>query len=105
MRRTIGETIIDSLNSIMLAVPDFIWALALVLLFAVALPVLPLTGRIDPELAQGFATRFYLAESILPGRFAVAGNILSHMVMPTLALALPLAAVIARLLKHSLKEA
>ena len=105
MRRTAGETVIDGLNSIMLAVPDFIWALALVLLFAVALPVLPLTGRIDPELAEGFATRFYLTESVLTGRFAVAGNILSHMIMPTLALALPLAAVIVRLLKQSLKEA
>lgn len=105
MRRTAGETVIDGLNSIMLAVPDFIWALALVLLFAVALPVLPLTGRIDPELAEGFTTKFYLTESILTGRFAVAGNILSHMIMPTLALALPLAAVIVRLLKQSLKEA
>lgn len=105
MRRTAGEAIIDGLDSILLAVPDFIWALALVLLFAVAIPVLPLTGRIDPALAEGFATHFYLAESILTGRFGVAGNILSHMAMPTLALALPLAAVIARLLKQSLKEA
>jgi peptide/nickel transport system permease protein len=105
MRRTPGETAIDGLNSIMLAVPDFIWALALVLIFAVAIPVLPLTGRIDPALAEGFATRFYLVESIVTGRFAVAGNILAHMVMPTLALALPLAAVIVRLLKQSLKEA
>ena len=104
-RRTAGETVIDGLNSIMLAVPDFIWALALVLLFAVALPVLPLTGRIDPELAEGFATKFYLTESLLTGRIGVAGNILSHMIMPALALALPLAAVIVRLLKQSLKEA
>ena len=105
MRRTLGETVIDGLNSIMLAVPDFIWALALVLLFAVAIPVLPLTGRIDPALAEGFATRFYLTESIFTGRFGNAGNILSHMAMPALALALPLAAVIVRLLKQSLKEA
>jgi ABC-type dipeptide/oligopeptide/nickel transport system permease component len=105
MRRRLGEAVIDGLNSIMLAVPDFIWALALVLLFAVAIPVLPLTGRIDPALAEGFATRFYLVESIVTGRFAVAGDIASHMVMPTLALALPLAAVIVRLLKQSLKEA
>jgi len=105
MRRTIGETIIDGLNSILLAVPDFIWALALVLLFAVAMPVLPLTGRLNPDLAEGFATKFYLTESIVTGRFAVAGDIVSHMIMPTLALALPLAAVIVRLLKQSLKEA
>jgi ABC-type dipeptide/oligopeptide/nickel transport system permease component len=104
-RRTPLEAAIDGFNSIMLAVPDFIWALALVLLFAVALPVLPLTGRIDPDLAEGFTTRFYLIESVLTGRFDVAGNIISHMAMPTLALALPLAAVIVRLLKQSLKEA
>lgn len=105
MRRTAGESVIDGFNSVMLAVPDFIWALALVLVFAVALPVLPLTGRIDPELAEGFATRFYLVESILTGRLSVAGNIIRHMAMPTLALGLPLAAVIVRLLKQSLKEA
>ena len=105
MRRTAGETVIDGLNSIMLAVPDFIWALVLVLLFAVAIPVLPISGRIDPELAEGFSTKFYLAESLLTGRFAVAGNIITHMAMPTFALALPLAAVIVRLLKQSLKEA
>lgn len=105
MRRTAVETAIDGLNSIMLAVPDFIWALALVLLFAVAVPVLPLTGRIDPDRAEGFTTHFYLLESLLTGRFAVAGNVLSHMIMPAVALALPLAAVIVRLLKQSLKEA
>ena len=105
MQRSASEAVIDGLNSIMLAVPDFIWALALVLLFAVAIRVLPLTGRIDPELAEGFTTRFYLAESVLTGRFGEATNIISHMIMPTLALALPLAAVIVRLLKQSLKEA
>jgi ABC-type dipeptide/oligopeptide/nickel transport system permease component len=104
-RRTAAEAAIDGLNSVFLAVPDFIWALALVLLFGVALPILPLTGRIDPALAVGFATRFYLLESIVTGRFAVAADILAHMVMPALALALPLAAVIVRLLKQSLKEA
>jgi len=105
LRRTAAEAAIDGLNSVLLAVPDFIWALALVLLFGVAVPILPLTGRIDPALAEGFSTRFYLLEATLTGRFAVASNILAHMVMPTLALALPLAAVIVRLLKQSLKEA
>jgi len=105
LRRTAAEAAIDGLNGIFLAVPDFIWALALVLLFAVALPILPLTGRIDPALAVGFASRFYLAESILTGRLGTAADILAHMLMPTLALALPLAAIIVRLLKQSLKEA
>src|ERR1700730_11461736 len=97
LRRTAAEAAIDGLNSIFLAVPDFIWALALVLLFGGPLPTLPLTGRIDPALAVGFVTRFYLLESILTGRLAVAADILAHMAMPTLALALPLAAVIVRM--------
>jgi ABC-type dipeptide/oligopeptide/nickel transport system permease component len=104
-RRRAGEAVIDGINGVVLAAPDFIWALALVLLFAVAFPLLPLTGRIDPSLAARFASRFYLIESILTGRFGVAGDIISHMAMPALALALPLAAVIVRLLKQSLKEA
>jgi ABC-type dipeptide/oligopeptide/nickel transport system permease component len=104
-RRTVIESAIDGLNSIFLAIPDFIWALAFVLLFAVALPILPLTGRIDPAVATGFATRFYLAECLITGRFGTAADVLSHMVLPAMALALPLAAVIVRLLKQSLKEA
>src|SRR4051812_43556036 len=50
VRGTAAETAIDAVNSVLLAVPDFIWALALVLIFAVAVPILPLTGRIDPVL-------------------------------------------------------
>ena len=105
LRRRAGETVVDAVNGLLLAIPDFVWALGLVLLFAVAWPVLPLTDRIDRSLDVSFASRFYLLESLITGQFAVAGNILRHMVMPVLALALPLAAVIARVLKEALIEA
>ncbi len=85
--------------------PDFIWAFALVLLFGVFLPVLPLSGRIDPSLDERFVTPFYLLESLATLRFAAAADVLRHMVMPTLALGLPLAAIITRVLKESLREA
>ncbi|MDR3372140.1 MAG: ABC transporter permease, partial [Ancalomicrobiaceae bacterium] len=49
-RRSIGEPLIDAANGLALAVPDFVWALALVLVFGVFLPVLPLSGRIDPSI-------------------------------------------------------
>ena len=96
---------IDAANGLLLAVPDFVWALALVLLLGVAWPLFPLTGRIDPSVATDFHTRFYLLESLATGRLAVARDVAAHMVMPTLALALPLAAVIARVLKEALGEA
>ena len=96
---------LDAANGLLLAVPDFVWALALVLLLGVAWPLFPLTGRIDPSVATDFHTRFYLLESLATGRLAVARDVAAHMVMPTLALALPLAAVIARVLKEALGEA
>lgn len=105
LRRTPAEPIIDFLNGLFLAVPDFVWALVLVLLFGVFLPIFPLSGRLDPSLSTEFATSFYLVESLVTLRFAVFGDVLSHMIMPMLALGLPLSAVIVRTLKEALLEA
>jgi len=97
--------LIDAVNGLFLAVPDFIWAFALVLVFGVVLPVLPLSGRIDPSIGERFVTPFYLLEGLLTLRFDAVGDLLRHMILPTLALGLPLAAVITRVLKESLREA
>ncbi len=102
---TLVGSVVDATNGLFLAVPDFIWALLLVLAFGVFAPVLPLSGRIDPSLDVHFLTPFYWLESLLTLRFAVLRDISAHMLMPTLALALPLAAVITRVLKESLREA
>lgn len=105
VRRTPAEPIVDFLNGLFLAVPDFVWALVLVLLFGVFLPIFPLSGRLDPRMATDFVTSFYLVESLVTLQFSVFGNILSHMIMPMLALGLPLSAVIVRTLKEALLEA
>jgi ABC-type dipeptide/oligopeptide/nickel transport system permease component len=97
--------LIDAVNGLFLAVPDFIWAFALVLVFGVLLPVLPLSGRIDPSIGERFVTPFYLLEGLLTLRFDAVGDLLRHMILPMLALGLPLAAVITRVLKESLREA
>jgi ABC-type dipeptide/oligopeptide/nickel transport system permease component len=104
-KRRVGETVVDGFTGLLLAVPDFVWALLLVLLLGVALPIFPLSGRVDPSLGTEFATPFYLMESLLTGRFTVAADVMAHLVMPVLALALPLAAIIARVLKGALDEA
>ncbi|MGH6798675.1 MAG: ABC transporter permease [Roseiarcus sp.] len=96
---------LDTVNGLFLAVPDFIWAFVLVLIFGVFAPVLPLSGRIDPSITVDFKTPFYLIESLVMLRFAVFLDVLRHMIMPTLALGIPLAAVITRVLKESLREA
>lgn len=105
VRRTFLEPVVDTVNGTVLAVPDFVWALALVLVFGVFFPIFPLSGRIDPAVQNDFVTPFYLLESLLTLRFGELIDISSHMIMPVLALGLPLAAIIARVLKEALLEA
>ncbi|MGE3871696.1 MAG: ABC transporter permease [Parvibaculaceae bacterium] len=104
-RGSAAETGIDLFNGASLAMPDFLWGLTLILLFGVALPVFAISGRVSPTLDLPFVSGFYLIESILRLRFDIFLDLMRHMLMPALALALPLAAVIAQLLKTSLKEA
>ena len=66
---------------------------------------MPITGRLDPQLDTDFVTEFYLAESVLRGEFAVTASLLAHLLLPAVALALPLTAMIARILKSALIEA
>ena len=100
-----AEWAVDGGIGVFLAIPDFLWALILLLLFGVLIPLLPITGRIDPQLDVTFHTNFYLIESLLTGRLDIAAALLEHMILPAVALALPFAALVARILKTSLAEA
>jgi len=104
MRDTRTEAAIDVTNGITLSVPDFLWGLVLILLFGVAFPIFHISGRISPSIDFDFATQFYLTESLLRLQFAIWADIIAHMFLPALALALPLSAIFAQLLKQSLKE-
>ena len=98
------EGAVDVSAGMALSIPDFLWGLVLILLFGVLWPVFHISGRISPALNIDFTTNFYLFEAILRLRFDVVWDLLAHMFMPALALAIPLAAIIAQLLKQSLKE-
>jgi ABC-type dipeptide/oligopeptide/nickel transport system permease component len=103
-RGTPTEAGVDLFNGIALSVPDFLWGLTFILLFGVAIPIFDISGRVTPTLELPFVTPFYLLESIVRLRFDLTLDLLGHMLMPALALALPLAAVISQILKTSLKE-
>ncbi len=103
-RGTRTEGAIDVTNGLALSIPDFLWGLALILVFGVVWPVFHISGRVTPSLDLPFTTEFYLFESILRLRLDITADLLAHMALPALALALPLAAIIAQLLKQSLKE-
>lgn len=104
MRGTKVEAAIDVTNGMALSVPDFLWGLVLILLFGVLWPVFHISGRVSPGLGFDFVTPFYLFESVFRLRFDVWLDLVNHMFMPALALAIPLAAIVAQLLKQSLKE-
>lgn len=104
LRGTKTEAAIDIGNGMALSVPDFLWGLVLILLFGVLVPVFHISGRVTPSLDLPFVTNFYLFESVLRLRFDLWADIVGHMFMPALALAIPLAAIIGQLLKQSLKE-
>jgi ABC-type dipeptide/oligopeptide/nickel transport system permease component len=103
-RGTWVESLIDNINGIMLAVPDFIWALTFVLVLGVLVPLLPISGRSDPTIDHGLMTQFFVLEGLLRGKFAFVGDVLRHMIMPAFAIGLPLAAVIGRALKNTMMD-
>jgi ABC-type dipeptide/oligopeptide/nickel transport system permease component len=98
------ESAVDGFAGFALAIPDFLWGLLFILVLGVLVPVLPISGRLDPTLEFAAKTQFLLLESLLRGQLRVFGSLLSHIVLPATALALPLAAMIARVLKNSLQE-
>ncbi len=99
------ENAIDASVGIVQAIPDFLWALLLILTLGVLLPWLPISGRLDPRNEFEFRSQFYLHESLLRGEFELFAQLLRHAILPALALALPLAAAITRVLKGSLIDA
>ena len=99
------ELVVDGATGLVLAIPDFLWGLLFILVLGVLLPVLPISGRIDPTLDFNPVTGFYLAEALLRLRPDVLGDLMKHLLLPVLALALPLAAALTRVLKGSLIDA
>lgn len=96
---------IDSTAALVQAVPDFLWGLVFILLFGVVWMWLPISGRVDPLLQFESRTGFVFLESLLLGRLDVTASVFQHSIAPALALALPVAAIIARVLKASMREA
>lgn len=103
-RDTLTEAGIDIVNGMALSIPDFLWGLLLILAFGVLVPIFHISGRVTPSLELPFTTNFYLFESLVRLRFDLWLDIVSHMFLPALSLAIPLAAIIGQLLKQSLKE-
>jgi peptide/nickel transport system permease protein len=87
------------------ALPNFVWALLLMLLASYWLGILPIAGRLsDGMVPPPSVTGMITIDALLAGRPDAFWDALWHMVLPGLALALPGLAQLARLARTSMVE-
>lgn len=104
VRGTRKEPVADMVSTVLMSIPEFLWAIFLILGFGVALDLLPFIGRISPEYAVQHHTGFLLLDTLLSGQIGGFVDVLTHMILPTLALALALSPLVMRVLRSSLLE-
>lgn len=103
-RDTPGEPVLDFGSIVLLSIPEFLWGLFFILLFGVALGVLPFTGRLSPEFQRPMVTGFLLLDTLLVGRPDMFLDALKHMILPAFALGIAFSPAIMRVLRSSLLD-
>lgn len=101
-------TLVDKVGSFTavlgLSIPDFLWGLLFVLFLGVFWHLLPISGRVASTYTVKTITGFYLVDTLLRMDFKVLASALKHLLLPALSLALPLTAIVIRVIKSSLLE-
>jgi len=87
-----------------ISMPGFWLGIILILLFSVQLHWLPVQGRISLGTGLQEKTGYFVLDSILAGNVEALKSSLSHLVLPSITLGAPVAAVIARVLRSSMLE-
>jgi peptide/nickel transport system permease protein len=103
-RDTTAEPAIDFGSIVLLSIPEFLWGLFFILLFGVALGVLPFTGRLSPEFQRPMVTGFLLLDALLTGQLNMFWDAVKHMILPAFALGLAFSPTIMRVLRSSLLD-
>ncbi len=99
-----GEAAAETVTTLMMSVPEFLWALLFIFVFGVALQAMPFMGRLDPGMQRPVLTGFLLLDAILVGRLDILRSALVHLVLPAIALGLAFAPPIMRVLRASLLD-
>jgi len=87
-----------------ISMPGFWLGIVLLLLFSVSLNLLPVQGRLSQTVSLQNITGFSVLDSLLTGNLAALRSSLRHLVLPSITLGLPMAAVVARVLRSSMLE-
>jgi ABC-type dipeptide/oligopeptide/nickel transport system permease component len=104
VRATRREPVADLGSIVLLSIPEFLWGLFFILLFGVALPLLPFTGRLSAGFQRPVHTGFLLIDTLIDGRLDMFRDALAHMALPALALGLAFSPAIMRVLRSSLLD-
>ena len=86
------------------SLPGFWFGILLLMLFAVQLHVLPVSGRIGFSSSIEPITGLILVDSILRGQPAVFLDALKHIILPAITLGLPMTAILMRVTRTSMLE-
>ena len=101
-------TFVDKLGSLLailgLSIPDFLWGLLFIIFLGVFWHVLPISGRIASTYTLKTITGFFLVDSLLKVDFKGFYSAFLHLILPAFSLALPLTAIVIRVIKSSLLE-
>jgi peptide/nickel transport system permease protein len=98
------ETLGDLGTTILLSVPEFLWALLFILLFGVLLPVLPFIGQLGPRFTVAPVTGFLLIDTLLAGQGSAFVSALAHLMLPGAALGIAFSPAIMRVLRSGLLD-
>lgn len=87
------------------AMPGFVVAILLLLLFGYVWQIIPVFGRLSPQMqAPAHITGLYVLDSLLEGKPALAWNAFLHILIPSVSLALGGMFQDARLVRNSMVE-
>lgn len=86
------------------SLPGFWFGILLIMLFAVHLQILPVSGRIGYHNEVVAVTGFLLIDTLLAGDLAAFGDTLRHLILPALTLGLPMTAILMRVTRTSMLE-
>ncbi len=99
----VPDRIIYSFYVFGIASPPFFVALVLILVFSLLLPILPTGGLIDLSITSPYSiTGLPLLDALLEGNIPAFNSLLSHAVLPSLALALTVFGLLTRVLRSDI---
>lgn len=87
-----------------ISLPSFWLGIVLILIFAVSLQILPVSGRVNIDAGYVQITGFVLLDSIIQGNWTAFWSGMQHLVLPAITLGTAVAATLVRVLRSSLLE-